>query len=162
MGDAATWTAAVVAALALVVSIVALRWARQSAVAAEASAVAARDAADAARDDADVAIRGEQAQLRAQEEAAVTWFISWPGTSTVLLENVGAQTAHHVEVVLSPHGGSAVPSLRSMSQAVYPGGGMRIDVRHHTKTGTWLEVSWRLSDDLQEAPRTKRLGLGRR
>ncbi|TYP82017.1 hypothetical protein [Blastococcus xanthinilyticus] len=87
--DAATF---LVAILALIISLVALYYARRATVANE-------DAAIAAGRQADVAERAEQ-QARAEAEAnAVRWRVDRLGTAAIKLNNDGPESAYDVRVL---------------------------------------------------------------
>lgn len=121
----------VIAGAALVVSALALRWAKVSAKASQLSA--------------DVAARAEAARAESVAEASVRWEMT-RRADEVSARNLGPRPAYEVSIALSsPNEGGTTPVLLETCAEVLPGGAYAFDVAQHDHVlHPWVQVSWKL------------------
>jgi hypothetical protein len=133
--DAATF---LIAILALVISLVALYYARRATVANE-------KAATATQLQAEVAERAEERSREDAEANAVRWRIDPEGTASVRLFNDGTSTARDVTVSVLPDSRRVAGRSLPSGDVVGPAASLRIWVSQHAGAEPGeLAVSYRL------------------
>lgn len=143
---AADWITAALALAALLVSLWALKYSRDSAAAAKTSAEAADRSAGAAE-------REEARQLEEAERRAIVWRVNRVGNAVVNLWNDGEAVAYDVVVTVDP--GSAVDGINTPDGGeVHPQNSLRIGCSTGYGAGDpFIDLVWRRKPggELQQA-----------